>query len=208
VCRIPFVKRKVNDTHGGRLAVLPATFTYAQARRRGVPDRTLYRWRDTGLIESIGRGLYRRTDVGARVDVDLLEIARRARRATLCLTTALARHGLTDEIPATIDVAVPRGDHRPTIVAPATWHVFDPPTFDLGRAEVTLDESTSIGLYGPERSIVDAIRLRHREGNELGYVALRRWLARPGSSPAELLAIGRAFPQAEKALREALEILL
>jgi hypothetical protein len=145
-------------------------------------------------------------DVSA--DIDLLEIARRAPRATLCLTTALARHGLTDEIPTRIDVAVPRRQHRPATTAPVTWHWFDPDSFDLGRTDLTLDEHTTIGLYGPERSIIDAIRLRHREGPELGYLALKRWLTRPGASPAELLALARHFPEAQKALREAMEILL
>lgn len=187
---------------------LPATFTYAEARRGGLSDRVLYRLRDTGMIESIGRGLYRRTDVETSADFDLVEIARRAQRATLCLTSALARHALTDEIPAVIDVAVPRGQHRPAVGAPVAWHVFDPDTFDLDRGDLALDGQTSIGLYGPQRSIVDAIRLRHREGNELGYTALKRWLTRPGASPAELLAIAGRFPQAGKALREALEILL
>jgi hypothetical protein len=164
--------------------------------------------RDSGLIEAIGRGLYRRTDIGQSTDIDLLEIARRAPGATLCLTTALARHGLTDEIPATIDVALPRGQHRPATTAPITWHLFDPNTFDIGRTELALDAHSSIGLYGPDRSIIDAIRLRHREGSELGYNALKRWLGRPGSSPAELLSMALRFPQAEKALRQALEILL
>ena len=88
-----------------------------------------------------------------------------------------------------------------------TWHLFDPDSFAVGRTELVLDEHTTIGLYSPERSIIDAIRLRHREGPELGYVALKRWLRRPGTSPAELLAMAGRFPQAEKALRGALEIL-
>jgi hypothetical protein len=200
--------REVSAAAGGLLHRLPATFTYAQARRSGIAERALYRLRDSGLIELIGRGLYRRTDIDLPADIDLLEIAHRAPQATLCLTTALARHGLVDEIPATIDVALPRGQHRPATTAPVTWHLFDPDTFDIGRTERTLDEHTTIGLYGPQRSIIDAVRLRHREGPELGYTALKRWLGRPGSSPAELLTMARRFPQAEKALREALEILL
>jgi hypothetical protein len=195
-------------TAGNPIQGLESTFTHAQARRAGMSDRTLYRLRDTGEIQAIGHGLYRRNDIDTPADIDLLEIARRAPRATLCLTTALARHGLTDEIPERIDIALPRGRHRPTTTAPVTWHLFDPDTFDTGRADLALDEYTTIGLYGPERSIVDAIRLRHREGPELGYTALKRWLRRPGSSPAELLAIARGFPQAERALREALEIML
>jgi predicted transcriptional regulator of viral defense system len=194
--------------HAARLRGLASTFTRAQARRAGMSDRTLYQLRDAGVLEAIGRGLFRRTDDDEPIDLDMLEIAHRAPRATLCLTAALTRYGLTDEIPSTIDVALPRGQHRPSLSATVTWHLFDPATFDIGRTGVALDEQTTIGIYEPERSIVDAIRLRHREGPELGTIALKRWLTQPGSSPANLLAVARDFPQAEKALRTALDILL
>jgi predicted transcriptional regulator of viral defense system len=184
------------------------TFTYSQARRSGVSDRQLYRLRDGGAIEVVSRGLFRRMDVEFLVDLDLVVVAERAARATLCLTSALARHGLTDEIPSTIDVALPRGTHRPSVSAPVTWHAFDRATFDVGRETVSLDEQTSIGLYDAPRSIIDAVRLRHREGPELANGALRRWLARRGSSPAELLAMARRFPRTERTLREAMELLL
>jgi predicted transcriptional regulator of viral defense system len=190
------------------ILVLPFTFTYSEARRSGLSERQLYRLRDEGAIEAVSRGLFRRTDVDALADIDLLGIARRAPLATLCLTSALARHGLTDEIPTTIDVAVPRGTYRPAVPAPVTWHLFDPDTFEIGRTTLPLDEQTSIGLYDEQRSIIDAARLRHREGSELVYGALRRWLGRRGSSPSELLVMARQFPQAERTLREALEILL
>ncbi|KIR60833.1 MULTISPECIES: type IV toxin-antitoxin system AbiEi family antitoxin domain-containing protein [Micromonospora] len=186
---------------------LPVTFSYSQALEAGLTRWRLYRLRDQGLIERMGHGLYRRHDAEA-ADIDLVELAHRAPPATLCLTSALARHGLTDEIPSRIDVALPRGRHRPATAAPVAWHAFDPATFEVGRAELPLDPETSIGLYGPERSIIDALRLRHREGPELAYPALRRWLRRDGAAPAKLLAMARYFPQAERPLREALEILL
>ena len=190
------------------LLTLPGTFTYSEALRGGLTERQLYRLRNDGTVEAIGRGLFRRTDTNALADVDLLGIARRAPLATLCLTSALARHGLTDEIPATIDVALPRGTYRPAVQAPVTWHLFDPDTFEIGRTTVPIDEQTSIGLYDAPRSIIDAARLRHREGSELAYGALKRWLSRRGSSPSELLAMARQFPKSERTLREALEILL
>ncbi|MFG2060419.1 type IV toxin-antitoxin system AbiEi family antitoxin domain-containing protein [Micromonospora sp. NPDC048871] len=195
------------EAESRRLGMLPATFSYSQALDAGFSEWQLYRLRDQGLIASVGRGLYRRHDAEV-VDVDLIEVARRAPSATLCLTTALARHGLTDEIPSRIDVALPRGRHRPTTSAPITWHSFDPTTFDVGRTELSLDPDTSIGLYGPERSIIDAVRLRHREGPELAYEALRRWLRRREASPSKLLIMARRVPKAERPIREALEILL
>lgn len=208
LCRFLFLEGGTGSApEGGLPPGLPATFTYMQARGLGISSRRLYRLRDQGLIESIGRGLYRRRDAGP-VDLNLLEIAQRAPRSTLCLTTALARHGLTDEIPSSIDVALPRGQYRPATMAPVTWHGFDRAVFDIGRTELPIEGDTSIGLYGPERSIIDAARLHYREGPELARVALKRWLRRRGSSPAELLMMARRFPRAERPLREALEILL
>lgn len=205
MCTIPSVTREAVEN---ALAGLPASFSYTEARAYGLSDRRLYALRDAGLLEQLGRGLFRRVDVMEDADPDLLEITHRAPNATLCLTTALARHGLTDAIPAGIDVALPRGQRRPRTQAPAVWHTFAPDTFDLGREELRLTEDARIGLYSPERCIVDAFRLRHQEGPEVAIEALRRWLRRRSSQPASLVRMARAFPTAEPALRAAMEILL
>ncbi|MET9022222.1 hypothetical protein ABZV93_19795 [Actinopolymorpha sp. NPDC004070] len=186
------------------LARLPATFTYSEAHAGGLSNRRLYTLRDEGKIGQLGRGLFRQLDAAGGADPDLLEIAYRAPEATLCLTTALARHGLSDVIPAHIDVALPRGRRPPRIQAPVAWHAFAPDTFTIGRDELTLTAQTSIGLYSPERCIVDAFRLRHLEGPEVAVEALRRWLRRRGAQPATLLRMVRSFPQAEPALRDTL----
>lgn len=189
-------------------AGLPATFSYSEARASGLSDRRLYALRDAGILEQLGRGLFRRIDAADEADPDLLEIVRRAPQATLCLTTALVHHGLSDLIPARIDVALPRGQRHPRTRAPVTWHAFAAATFELGRDQLSLTMESSIGLYSAERCIVDAFRLRHLEGPETAVEALRRWLRSRGSQPATLLATARAFPKAEPALRGALEILL
>lgn len=189
-------------------AGLPTAFSYTEARARGISDRRLYALRDAGLIEQLGRGLFQRTDASGSADSDLIEIAHRALQATLCLTTALARHGLTDAIPPSIDVALPRGHRHPRTRVPVTWHAFAAGTFSIGRDELALTTGIQIGLYSPERCIIDAFRLRHLEGPETAIEALRRWLRRRGAQPATLLRMARAFPKAEPALRSALEILL
>ena len=64
-----------------------------------------------------------------------------------------------------------------------------------------------MGLYSAERSLIDAFRLRHQEGEELAVEALRRWLKRAGATPADLLAMARRFPKVEPSLLQALRIL-
>lgn len=186
---------------------LPAVFTYSGARAAGLSAERLYAYRDQGLIEQIGRGLYRWADLPA-IDQNLLEIAYRVPRGTLCLVTALARHGLTDLIPDRIDMAVPRGSRTPALHSPVDVHVFAKDTFALGRQEVNIGDGFAIGLYSAERSLVDVIRLRHREGSDIAWEALRRWLRRRGAKPASLIEMAKSLHGAERAVRNALEIVL
>jgi predicted transcriptional regulator of viral defense system len=188
-------------------ALLGDTFRYREAREVGLSDGRLYRLRDTGAVLAIGGGVYRWADAPP-ADLDLIEIAERVRSATLCLETALARHGLIDAIPAAIDIAIPRGNTRPVLKAPCRLHQFDRPTFGLGRETVDVGARTPIGIYSAERSVVDIVRTRHLQGPEVAWEALRRWLGKPGRNPAQLIELAKHFPGAEPALRIALEVLL
>jgi predicted transcriptional regulator of viral defense system len=187
---------------------LPETFTYSEARGLGVSDRRLRRLLEDGQVELVSRGLYRRTDADPVVDLDLIEVAHRVTDATLCLISALVRHGLTDQIPAAIDVAIPRGRRAPRLAAPVTWHHFARETFFIGRESLSVGPDEQIGIYNAERCIIDAFRLRHREGTDLAVEALRAWLRQRGSRPAMLMAMAKHFPQAAASLRTTLEILL
>jgi predicted transcriptional regulator of viral defense system len=203
------------SARSGALAQLPTTFTYGQARTAGLTKHALYQLRDTDQLELLGRGLYRRTDAPTHrrtdaplADAGLIGIATKAPRATLCLATALAHHGLSDAIPAASDIALPRGSRPPSTYAIAQWHYFDAATFDIGRTLLPLDPTTSIGLYSAERSIIDAFRTRGTEGHELGNEALKQWLRQRGTQPGQLLTLAAAWPRTVAGLRRTLEILL
>lgn len=186
---------------------LPSTFTYGEAREYGLSKYALYRLRDDGVIESLGRGLYRRSDAPL-ADLGLVAIATRSPRATMCLGTALAHYGLADVISAAPDIALPRGTRPPATGAVAQWHSFDRATFDIGRETLELDPTTSIGLYSAERCVIDAFRMRGTEGYELAHDALRRWLRRRESQPGTLLRLAANWPRVVSPLRAALEVLL
>lgn len=186
---------------------LGPVFRWSDAHEAGLSDPVLYGLVEEGRVERVSHGLYRRAEVDV-ADLDLVVIAAANERATLCLASALARHDLTDRIPSQIDVALPRGTRTPKVAAPARWHHFARSTFDIEREDISLDAGLSIGLYSPERSIVDAYRLRHLEGEELGREALKAWLGRRGSQPSRLLEVAGSFPKALPRLREDLRVLL
>ncbi len=185
---------------------LPSAFSYALARKRGLSDRRLCSLVADGTLERLGHGLYRKADAPP-ADLDRIEIALRASDATLCLATALSHHDLTDVIPSEIDVALPRSRRPPRVHAPARWHRFREDTFDVGRETIEVDEGLSIGIYSAERSLIDAFRLRHQEGDEMAVEALKRWLKQPAATPANLLAMAKHFPKAEPSLLHTLRIL-
>lgn len=187
-------------------SALGDTFTYGEARRSNVSNRMLYRLRDSEQIFALGGGVYRWADAPP-ADDDLIELSERVPQATLCLESALARHRLVDSIPPGIDVAVPRGNSRPRLRAPVWLHQFDPATFEIGRELLDTGSRKPVGIYSVERSIIDMIRLRHHQGSDLAWEALRGWLQQPGHSPGQLIALTQHFPSTETPLRRALEII-
>ncbi len=192
------------ETSEELLARLPATFRYSQALDH-ISERQRRRLLAEGSIIALARGVYRKSEwIG---DEDLNEIAAKSGRATLCLRSALAHHHLIDDIPAKIDIAIPRGSWAPKTVAPVKWRHFDSDTFNVGRQTLALDGGQCIGIYSGERSIIDAFRMRHIHGTDLAIDALKRWL-RENGQPSELLALAAPFPRARTVLRETLEILL
>ena len=187
--------------------MLADTFSYSEARAAGLTTHRLYQLRDSGIIERIDRGLYRRSDADIG-DLDLIAVASRIPSATMCLGTALAHHDLSDAIPMRTDIAIPRGHRRPATPTTIQWHFFDVQTFEIGRETIALSDDLRIGMYSPERCIVDAFRMRGIEGHEQAYEALRRWLRRRGALPGKLLTMAQQFPRAATPLRLALDAML
>ena len=193
------------QTSDEQLAGLPETFRTAEALDH-LSERQFRRLKDDGRIIALARGLYRKSDwLG---DEDLIEIATKAPQATLCLRSALARHELVDDIPAEIDIAIPRGTWTPTTAAPVRWRHFDLRTFDVGRGQLDIDAGRSIGLYSAERTLIDLFRLRHAWGSDLALGALKQWLRERDNSPGSLVTMAEDFPKARPAIQQALEVLL
>lgn len=190
------------------LSNLAPAFTLADARAAGLPKEQIYQLLDRGEVERIGRGVYLRPYTIDPAYETLAAATAVQPDATLCLTSALAHHDLTDTIPFTTDVALPRGTRHPAGFQYATWHSFDRATFELGREPVELDGGHEVFVYSAQRTIIDCFRLMHHEGSDVAHSALRRWLQVRGNSPAELIRTASAFPKALPRLRLAMEVLL
>lgn len=183
-------------------------FTLEQARAAGLRKDEVYDLLAAGEIERVGRGVYLRPGVIDERFVSLAAATAVRSEATLCLTSALAHHDLADVIPFGTDIALPRGTRHPAGFEHVTWHSFATDTFTLGRDTHDIAPGVMVAIYSPERTIIDCFRLMHHEGSDAAHEALRRWLRRPGSTPARLLRVADSFPKAKSRLRLALEVLL
>lgn len=173
---------------------LPPTFTTAQARRAGVQFRDLYRARDEHALVELSRGVFRRVDAPAPTYPDLLAVAHRSPRAVVCLLSAGSIHDLTDEVPASVQIAVPRRTWLPKIsYPPVEVFAFDVDTFELGLDAVEAAPGEPVRVYSPARTVVDLMRLRGRMGESVAQVALRRYIASPAARVGELLEIARSL---------------
>jgi predicted transcriptional regulator of viral defense system len=173
---------------------LPDTFSTRTARAHGVHPRTLYRWRDSGRVVELSRGIFRRVDAPPSSYPDLLAVAYRAPRAIVCCVSAAAVHDLTDELPVAVQIAIPSPDRPPQISHPPTEVFrFASDTFEVGLTGIDAAKGERVRIYDPARTVVDLMRLRDRFGDPLAYAALRRYLRRRDARPAQLLRLAEVF---------------
>jgi len=187
---------------------LAPAFTLENARAAGLRKDQVYALLEQGEIERAGRGVFVRADVIEPALMSLAAATTIRADATLCLTSALVHHKLSDAIPFGSDIALPRGTRHPAGLVNVSWHSFDPKTFKIGRVHVEAGGGLTVAIYSAERTIVDCFRLMHQEGSDVAHGALRRWLRRRGNTPTTLLKVARSFPKAQPRLRQALEVLL
>lgn len=168
------------------------TISSAELIAGGARWQDIYNLRDSGALIEISRGVFRVADAPATAHLDLLAVCRRVPDGMVCLNSAASYWDLTDEMPAAVHVAVPRGRHRPRIAYPPTQvHVFAADTFELGREQQHIESRETIAISSCERTVVDLLRMRSRVGREQSLAALRRYLQSDGARPGELLALAR-----------------
>jgi predicted transcriptional regulator of viral defense system len=175
-----------------RLWTLAPVFRAAEAREAGLSWRDLYQLRDGGDLITLSRGVYQLAERAGGEAIDFVTVSYRAPGGMICLDSALAYWDLTDDIPPKVHLAVRKGATRPMIDYPPTAvHVFNDSTFEIGRVSVDVGDGEGFWITDPERTIVDAHRLRHHVGPDAAAHALHRYLGRRDTQLPKLLQYAR-----------------
>ena len=111
----------LSDTHTQRVLGLAGQKGLLRASDLDAIDAprvVLTRLTAAGVLERVGRGLYRLPDAHGSEFESLAIVATKVPQAVFCLLTALQFHELTTQLPRQIWIAMPRGSHVPRIDYP------------------------------------------------------------------------------------------
>lgn len=157
-------------------------FKASDARARGIPSRMLAHFCNQGLIERVGRGLYRVAEASTGVDLDFEELVLTAAsipRGVICLISALCYYNLTDQIMREYWIAVPNADKSPK--RPHT-RIIRMRNMSLGVTTVKMGKF-KVKIFDRERTVIDAFRYL---SDEVAIKALQAYLKPSSQQKADL----------------------
>jgi predicted transcriptional regulator of viral defense system len=152
----------------------------------GVTATTLARAVEDGTVVRVARGLYQLPDSEIDPDNALAEVAKRIPRARICMVSALAYHGLTDQIPRKVWVAIGAKDWEPKVDFPSIRIVrFRQPYFDYGTEQHSISGVT-VPVYSVVKSLADAFRNPKLVDRSVAIESLRSTIEQRKASPSDI----------------------
>lgn len=152
----------------------------------GVSATTVSRMERDGSITRLSRGLYQSPNARLHEHQTLAEAAKRAPDGIVCLISALAFHGLTDQLPHEVWMAFPYGTEKSKSVRPRI-------RVSLFKNELLRDgvqrqkiEGVNVRVFNVPKTVVDCFRHRRVVGTSVAIEGLQEALRQRKTTPSEL----------------------
>ena len=158
----------------------------AELRGVGVTAATVSRMERAGEVIRLARGLYQIFGAPLETDHSLAEAAKRLPKGIVCLVSALAFHGLTDQLPKKVWLAIgkkdwaPRSDRMPIRVVRFTESLL------AESVETHMIESVPVKVFGVGKTVADCFRHRSKVGLSVAIEGLQEALRQRKATPAEI----------------------
>jgi predicted transcriptional regulator of viral defense system len=160
----------------------------AEIRRAGITATTVSRLEREGVVTKLARGLYQLADVAPEANHSLAEAAKRVPRGVICLVSALAFHGITDQVPRRVWLAIGPKDWKPQIDYPPLRIIRFADKFLSDGIETHDIEGVSVPIFGAAKTIVDVFRHRRSVGIDIAISALKAALRQRQATASEISA--------------------
>lgn len=157
-----------------------------EIRLEGITATTLARAVADGDVLRIARGLYQLPDGGNDIDIALAEVSKRIPKGRICMVSALAFHGLTDQMPRKVWIAIGAKDWEPKLEFPSIRIVrFRQPYLDYGVEQHVID-GVSVPVYSVVKSLADAFRNPKLVDRSVAIESLRSAIEQRKASPSDI----------------------
>jgi len=160
----------------------------AEIRRTGITAATVSRLEREGIVTRLARGLYQLADAAPEGNHSLAEAAKRVPKGVICLVSALAFHGITDQMPRRVWIAIGPKDWKPQIDYPPLRVVRFADKFLRDGVETHDIEGVAVPIFGVAKTIADAFRHRRSVGIDVAVPALKEALRQRKATPSEISA--------------------
>lgn len=153
---------------------------------QGVTASTVSRLETEGEIVRLARGLYQHPDATIDAHHNLAEAAKLVPKGVICLTSALAYHELTDQIPAKVWIAIGPKDWRPKFLYPPARFARFPSIHLRTGVERHVIDGVDVPIFGIAKTIADLFRYRRIIGINVALEGLREALRKRKATPAQI----------------------
>jgi predicted transcriptional regulator of viral defense system len=181
-------------TQRDRLLKLLHERTLARSREltaAGIAATTIARAVKDGDVVRVGRGLYQLSGAEADTAQTLAEAVKRVPRGVICMMSALAFHGLTDQMPRRVWIAIGAKDWEPAIDYPPLRIVrFRPPYLAYGIEHHTIG-GIDVPVYSVAKSLADAFRNPKLVDRSIAIECLRNAVHGRKATPAAIAETAR-----------------
>ena len=159
----------------------------AELRAIGISGTAISRTVKSGEISRVGRGLYHLVGAEVDININLAEAAKRAPKAVICLLSALAFHGLTDQMPRKVWAAIGAKDWKPKIGYPPMRIVRFREPYCSKDVEVHDIGGVKVRVYSKAKSIADAFRNPKLVDRSVAIESLKAALSDGRIKPGDLV---------------------
>jgi predicted transcriptional regulator of viral defense system len=158
----------------------------SEFRRAGITAATIIRLEKAGRLSRLARGLYQLPDAEIGANHTLAEASKLVPKGVVCLTSALAFHGLTDQMPARVWLAIGAKDWRPRLRYPPMRFAHFPSKQLRAAVEHHAIEGVSVPIFSICKTVADVFRYRRTVGIDIAIEGLREALAQGKGTPGEI----------------------
>lgn len=127
---------------------------------------------DRGIIQRVGRGLYRLANAQITEHQTLAEVGKAIPNGVVCLLSALRFHDLTTQAPFEVWMAIDVKAHLPKTTLPIKFVRFSGYALSDGIETHTVD-GVDVKVYCLAKTIADCFKYRHKIGLDVALEALR-----------------------------------